>query len=495
MFGARTSAPAAGGLTVNTSTANALFGSKPNPTPTPSAAPTQAGGLFGNLGSTLATTGAGGTPFGGLGSTPAAASTPGGGLFSTQGTTSTPATSAGGLFGGAGSSTTIPAAQPQTGNLFSGLGASSNTLGTGTSQPQQSGGLFAGIGAQQKPATGSLFGPSATTSQPQSKPAFGLGAASTVGGGLLGASTSQPQQQQQGPTLSLFANQNSSAKQDQKSAGSTVVQGVKIDVSNLLPTTKFESCSDELKKEIEAIDTYILNQMHMCNEVSDLLPTISAQGSLIPNDVEFVQGKLDALQEALANDANGIDQARNLVKEDAANAKLAFRSIDTLLLPLQYQPPPGERWWSSTQQPQSMSKHSLRTAFGTRRATLALPEDTEADSIQDGPNNLVDYFSKRGDEMNSVLEEYRRNLKEIEDHLHGVELSVQRQVNELTSFRGKNGAPHKPASQVSQLASTLGDVETAILGVAGRLGGVKEEVQEIMLGPLGVHGGKAPNGL
>ncbi|KMU81355.1 hypothetical protein CISG_09000 [Coccidioides immitis RMSCC 3703] len=413
MFGARTSAPAAGGLTVNTSTANALFGSKPNPTPTPSAAPTQAGGLFGNLGSTLATTGAGGTPFGGLGSTPAAASTPGGGLFSTQGTTSTPATSAGGLFGGAGSSTTTPAAQPQTGNLFSGLGASSNTLGTGIAQLQQSGGLFAGVGAQQKPATGSLFGPIATTSQPQSKPTFGLGAASTVGGGLLGASTSQPQQQQQGPTLSLFANQNSSAKQDQKSAGSTVVQGVKIDVSNLLPTTKFESCSDELKKEIEAIDTYILNQMHMCNEVSDLLPTISAQGSLIPNDVEFVQGKLDALQEALANDANGIDQARNL----------------------------------------------------------------------------------RGDEMNSVLEEYRRNLKEIEDHLHGVELSVQRQVNELTSFRGKNGAPHKPASQVSQLASTLGDVETAILGVAGRLGGVKEEVQEIMLGPLGVHGGKAPNGL
>lgn len=260
-----------------------------------------------------------------------------------------------------------------------------------------------------------------------------------------------------------------------------------------MPTTKFESCADELKKEIEAIDTFILNQIHMCNEVSDLLPTISVQGKLIPNDVEFVQGKLDALQEALENDANGIEHVRNLVKEDAANAKLAFRAIDTLLLPLQYQPSPGERWWLSTQQSQSMSKHSLRSALGARRATLALPQDTEADSSQEGPNNLVDYFSRRADEMNVVLGEYRKNLKDIEDHLHGVELSIQRQIHELSASRGKSGVAQKPTSRVAQLATTLADVETAILGVAGRLGGVKEEVQEVMLGPLGIHNAKPPN--
>ncbi|EEP79762.1 conserved hypothetical protein [Uncinocarpus reesii 1704] len=500
MFGARTSAPATGGLTVNTSSANALFGNNPNPTPTTSTTTGQnPSGAFGNLGSTTATSNAGGNLFGGLASTPAISSAPSAGLFSNTGSANTPTTSAAGLFGALGSSTAATAPQ-QSGNMFSGLGASTNASATGTTQAQQPGGLFGGgAGTQTKPTVGgSLFGQTPATSQAQTKPAFSLGGASTTGGGLFGATTAQPQQQQQqqqqGPTLSLFANQNSSAKQDQKAPGAPIVQGVKIDISNLLPTTKFESCADELKKEIETIDTYILNQIRMCNEVSDLLPTISAQGALIPNDVEFVQGKLDALQEALENDASGIDHARSLVKEDAENAKLAFRAIDTMLLPSQYQPAPGERWWSSTQQPQSISKHSLRTTFGMRRATLALPEDTEVDSTQDGPNNVVDYFSRRADEMDAVLGEYRKNLKEIEDHLHGVELSIQKQINDIASFRSKNGTPHKPASRVSQLASTLGDVETAILGVAGRLGGVKEEVQEVMLGPLGGHSGKIPNG-
>ncbi|WEW56848.1 Nucleoporin nup49/NSP49 (Nuclear pore protein nup49/NSP49) [Emydomyces testavorans] len=457
------------------------------------------GGMFGSLASTATTTTAGGNMFGGLGSTPTTTSSASGGLFGNLGSTGATTTTAGGMFGGLGSATATTSTQAQTGNLFAGLGAATSTAGAGTTQAQQSGGLFPGLGTGTQPKAttgGTLFGQTpTTTSQPQTKSIFGsLGGTTATGGGLFGTTATQPQQQQQGPTLSLFANKDSSAKQDQKAAGSTIVQGVKIDVSNLLPTTKFESCADELKKEIEAIDTFILNQIHMCNEVSDLLPTISSQGLLIPNDVDFVQGKLEALQEALENDANGIEHARNIVKEDAANAKLAFRAIDTLLLPLQYQPAPGERWWSSTQQPQSMPKHSLRTAFGPRRATLALPEDTEADSSQDGPNNLVDYFSRRADEMNVVLEEYQKNLKEIEDHLHGVELSVQKQINELASVRSKDGTPHKPASRVTQLVSTLGDVETAILGVAGRLGGVKEEVQEIMLAPLGVHGVKTPNG-
>lgn len=108
-------------------------------------------------------------------------------MFGNMGTTSTPATGAGGLFGGLGSTTQATTTQPQSGNLFAGLGAPSTTPATGTAQTQQSGGLFGGLagGAQTKPATGgSLFGQAATsTSQPQNKPMFGgLGSASTTGG-------------------------------------------------------------------------------------------------------------------------------------------------------------------------------------------------------------------------------------------------------------------------------------------------------------------------
>ena len=311
-----------------------------------------------------------------------------------------------------------------------------------------------------------------------------------------GTSVQQQQQQQQGPTLSLFGSQN--AQQNQTGSKSNVVPGVKIDLSNLAPTTKFESCSDELKKEIEAVDTAILNQIKMCNEVSDLLPSIITQGSSIPNDVEYVQGKLDTLQEALINDAAGIEEARKVVKQDAREARLAFRTLDTLLLPLQYQMNPGDRWMMANQQAQSLSKHSLRSALGARHNMLALPEDAEADSNAAAPGepaNLVEYFSQKADEMNSVVEQYRKNLKEVEEHLHGVEYSLHQQINELASAKSKDGASgYKPTSRISELAGTLGDVETAILGVAGRLGSVKEEVQEMTLGPLGANGFGHVNG-
>lgn len=316
-----------------------------------------------------------------------------------------------------------------------------------------------------------------------------------------GANTQQqPQQQQQqgqqqgqqGPTLSLFGNQN--AQQNKPATTSNIVQGVKIDLSNLAPTTKFESCSDELKREIENIDTAILNQVKMCNEVSDYLPIINAEYLPIPNDVAFVQGKLDTIQEALENDAAGIEDIRSLVKQDAAEAKLAFRALDTLFLPLQYQMSSGSLWSPNQQAP----KYSLRSALGARHTLLALPEDAEADSSEaaaGGPANLVDYFSQRADDMNEVVERYRKNLKEIEDHLHGVEFELHQQINSLASAKSKDGGSgYKSTPRVSELAGTLGDVETAILGVASRLGNVKEEVQEMTLGPLGASSFGRTNG-
>lgn len=319
----------------------------------------------------------------------------------------------------------------------------------------------------------------------------------TCNSGGTQATTQQQQQQQQKPTLSLFGNQNTATQQQpqqQTAATGTVVPGVKVDVSNLLPTTKFESCSDELKKQIEAIDTFILNQIHMCNEVSDLLPTIANQGVTIPNDVEFVQGKLDTMQHALENDASDIDHVRKLVSRDAAEAQVAFRAIDTLKLPLQYQSAGMSGWWSAPDQ-QLSERQSLRR---NRKSTLALPDDVEGDpstatSVNGVPVNLVEYFSQRSDEMGDVLSGYKRNLKEIEDHLHGVELTLNRQINEFVASRSRDGATGgagMPKSALNDLTAVLGDVEAGIFGVASRLGAVKEEVQELVLGPPSLGGGR-----
>ncbi|KAL2004000.1 hypothetical protein VTN02DRAFT_1063 [Thermoascus thermophilus] len=232
----------------------------------------------------------------------------------------------------------------------------------------------------------------------------------------------------------------------------------------------------------------------MCNEVSDLLPTIANQGVTIPNDVEFVQGKLDTMQHALENDASDIDHVRKLVSRDAAEAQVAFRAIDTLKLPLQYQSAGMSGWWSAPDQ-QLSERQSLRR---NRKSTLALPDDVEGDpstatSVNGVPVNLVEYFSQRSDEMGAVLSGYKRNLKEIEDHLHGVELTLNRQINEFVASRSRDGAAGgagMPKSALNDLTAVLADVEAGIFGVASRLGAVKEEVQELVLGPPSLGGGR-----
>lgn len=222
-----------------------------------------------------------------------------------------------------------------------------------------------------------------------------------------------------------------------------------------------------------------------------MIPTIETQGQSIPHDVDFVQGKLETMQHALENDAREIDQLRNLVSRDAAEAQVAFRAIDTLKLPLQYQSTGGAGWWTSQNQ-----KTDAQTLRSTRKNTLALPDDVESDpatatSVNGVPVNLVDYFSQRSDEMGVVLERYTQSLKEIEDHLHGVESTLERQIHDFVAARSRDGpASGTPKSIVNDLATVLSDVEAGILGVAGRLGGVTEQVQEVVLGPPSAADGR-----
>ncbi|KAE8145699.1 hypothetical protein BDV25DRAFT_164073 [Aspergillus avenaceus] len=477
MFGTK---PAGSGLSINTNSANSLFGGA---------------NTTGQTSSSTATPGATGTS---------------GGLFGNLGSATTQPKPAGGLFNNPGSGNTQQNQSSGT-NMFSGLGGQqSNTAGgslfggqTATTSQPQSGGLFAnapGTNTTQTGTTGGgLFG-GASNTQAQPKPMFGGLGTSTNTGSLFGGGTQnntqqQQQQQAQKPTLSLFGNQNTTTQQPAQpttAAATTVVPGVKVDLSNLLPTTKYESCADEVKKELEFVDNYVLSQMKLCNEVSNMIPSIAAQGETIPNDVEFVQGKLETMQHALENDASDIDQLRSLVARDAAEAQVGFRAIDTLKLPLQFQSTGPTGWWSVQNQKVS-DRQSVRS---TRKNTLALPDDVDGDpstvtSVNGVPVNLVDYFSQRSDEMGTVLERYQRNLKEIEDHLHGVEATLERQINEYFTSRSRDGAAAgTPKSVLNDLAAVLGDVEAGILGVAGRLGGVTEQVQEVVLGPPSLGEGR-----
>ncbi|KAI0466031.1 hypothetical protein F4859DRAFT_519519 [Xylaria cf. heliscus] len=428
-----------------------------------------------------------------------------GGLFGSTANASTP--KPGGLFG-----TTAPSTsqQPQQGTSLFGA-----TPTTATSQPQaqpqQTSSLFASAASaqpqQQQQQAGGLFGTAAQTqTQPQTLTTGGLfgntnaagqantgatGGSSLFGGsllnssqpansatgtGLLGQATqprlglfgglgqqaqaqpsslSQPQQQQpqqQQPAVSLGGGLGFGLTMGQPNAQPTV-PGVRIDVTNLKGTTRFNDLQEDLQKIVEQADNFIAEQVRRKQEVDSFMSGHREMLESIPDDVTFITRKYDGARNALESAAQSIEAARILVNQDADNARLSFRAIDNLKLPQQYH---TSGFWSPRQQ-----------ASGNANAET------------DG-QDLVGFFSKTADEMGEQMKRYEGNLTEIELHMHGVSDNLVEQLQRMMAT--KNSASSGTDEKIQELVAVLRDFEQGILKVAGDVGSAREGVTRLQLG-------------
>ncbi len=240
------------------------------------------------------------------------------------------------------------------------------------------------------------------------------------------------------------------------------VPGVRIDVANLRGTTRFGDLHEELQKEIEKIDDFIQSQIVLKEAADSFMPGLEQRLSYVPNDVEFVSKKLDTMHHALENDAEAVDHVRKIVKKDAADAKLSFRSIDNLKLPQLYH---HSGLWNNN-----------ATVFRSNGPILP-GEEAEQESSTD----LVSYFNTQAEAMTKTLDTYKQNVREIESHLLGVEANTMQQIQQLMFTRGRDGSGSNREDQVRELVAVLREFESGILGVAGKVGGVRESVQELEL--------------
>ena len=239
------------------------------------------------------------------------------------------------------------------------------------------------------------------------------------------------------------------------------VPGVRVDLTNLRPTTRFNDCHEDLQKIIEQVDGFILSQMHFAEECDQLMPKIESSFSYMPGDVEFCTKKLDAMQQALESDAGAIDDAKKLLRKDAADARLSFKAIHSLRMPQHFHHP---GLWNTPTASQSVG-----------------PMAQDGDGDEEGSSDLVSYFSKHADDMSKTLDSFKRNIAEVEDYLKGVEANTIQQVQRLQFTRGRDGGQRSADDQVRELAAVLREFESGILGIAGKVGGVREQVQEVML--------------
>jgi len=261
------------------------------------------------------------------------------------------------------------------------------------------------------------------------------------------------------------------------------IPGVKIDVSNIRGTTRFADLHDELQKQIETIDAFVQTQMHLQSECDSVQPKVESQSLYIPNDVDFVARKLDTMQHALENDAAAIDAVRKSVRADAADARLSFRAIDNLKLPQQYH---YTGLWN--------------VPAVSRAAGPKLPGDGGGDGDDGGEGggagggtDLLSYFSAQAEGMAGTLEGYRRSVQDIEAHLKGVETTTVQQMQQLAFTRGRDGGQRSAEDQVRELAAVLREFENGIMAVAGKVGGAREGVTELIVNgarPLNGRGGR-----
>ena len=351
----------------------------------------------------------------------------------------------GGLFGGG-----FAAAKPSGGSLFPPLGTPAapgggglfGSLATPTPQPQQAGGgLFSGLGTKSTATAAPSLFPASTAGGPLSGGLFG---------GMNQSQQQEQQQQQQArpaaPSLfSLGASQQTAPHQQQQQ----IVPGVKIDWSNIKPTTRFSDLHEDIQKQICAIDDFIQTQIRFAAQINAAMPASGQMVESLPADVKYLEDREETVELAVDRDAREVNATKALTRQDADDAKLSFGAIENLKLPSQFHYQPGS-------------------------------------TVPDGDNgvwaaDMLAYFQTKVDALQTRVKGYTRDVDELEEHMATVEISAAEEIHRQARRRGNAGASAESAKreQMADLVGALRGVEDAIFRVAGRVGETREGILEL----------------
>ncbi|KIW99830.1 uncharacterized protein Z518_10758 [Rhinocladiella mackenziei CBS 650.93] len=320
-----------------------------------------------------------------------------------------------------------------------------------------------------------------------------FGTSSTKPALSLGLSTAAPAN----PSTSLFGQTTTQPAANPTTTATTGTSSQpQIDLAHLRSTTKFDQLTPDLQKEIESVDTLILNQIKLASEVSDLLPTVIAAGETLPNGVDFVSQKLEEAEAGLGNDAEAIVEARDGdMRKVELEAKCVFRAIDRLKMPRQYQVSHTQNeslngggmyggaglsgWWNN---PQTL-RGSVRGGHAQGH-TIQLPGE-DAEEIQ-GPKSLLELFNTRAEEMQDMIQGNRQLLGEIEGFVQGLEEKVigkERELNDRFNYGDRNGsAISERDRQIQLLRYVFGEVQRSLYNVADKVGAARDDVAQLALG-------------
>lgn len=232
--------------------------------------------------------------------------------------------------------------------------------------------------------------------------------------------------------------------------------GVRINLSELRPTTRFNDLHEGVQKEIEVIDTFIYNQIRLAGECESLMPHNATKVSTMPPDVEICARKLEALERSLEADAVSIEDAKKLARKDAHVARLSFKAISSLRMPAHLQ-----------------SGINFRTETAGFTSTV-----DDASSSTD----LLSYFDNQTEEMNKKLDVMKNQLSEVESYLYSIEAQQIAQTQSIRLSHGRDGGVKSAEDQIKEMANALQSFEGGILNVASRITATRESLGGLIVG-------------
>jgi nucleoporin p58/p45 len=204
----------------------------------------------------------------------------------------------------------------------------------------------------------------------------------------------------------------------------------------------------------------ISEQEEYCKQIEAFFPNHGNQLQTLGPDVDLITEKLEEVDRSLAVDAQGVQQDKNIAEKDEIDIARCIRIIDNLHMPAQYVYRPAA---NSGRQPQAP----------------VWDETYDVDLIGN-------YFDPLIQDMTRLLATYSGNMAEIEAHMGTMEQSAVAQAQQLGAQRsGLGGQRDVSGDSVRQLADTLRGFEASILAAAGKVGGCRETVNELVLGRLG----------
>ena len=230
-------------------------------------------------------------------------------------------------------------------------------------------------------------------------------------------------------------------------APQSTVPAVKLDWSNVKPTTRFNELHQEVQDAIVFIDGVIQGAMRASMQCSEALPGLGRSIEGLPADVEYLERRLETVEGALGRDAVNVNAAKEVIEKDSEDAIRVFRAVENLKLPNQFH-------------------------YGTVTSSSSDPSTT---------SDLLSYFSERALELETQSKVFEKQQREVDGHLRNVEYSAVEGLQKLGRGRGED-AGERVGEGLREIAGVMRTFEEAILRVAERVGEGRERVVDLELG-------------